>query len=100
MSKKPDHTEPVPVIGEGATLGVIGAGAMGQTLLRGLLSGKLMSQGRGGGGAPEARGLRSSELLPQHPVGARDKNQPTCDTASEALGLAVEPDFRAPRRRY
>src|ERR1035437_5005784 len=74
MSKKPDHTEPVPVIGEGATLGVIGAGVMGQTLLRGLLSGKLISQDR---------------------VWAGDKNQATCDTASEALGIAVESDFRA-----
>src|ERR1039458_8167672 len=69
MSKKPDHTEPVPVIGEGATLGVIGAGVMGQTLLRGLLS--------------------------RDRVWAGDKNQAPCDPASEALGIAVESDFRA-----
>jgi pyrroline-5-carboxylate reductase len=74
MSKKPDHTQPVSVIGEGATLGVIGAGVMGQTLLRGLLSGKLIAHDR---------------------VWAGDKNPATCAAASEALGIAVESDFQA-----
>ena len=66
MSKKSEHTQPVPVIGEGATLGVIGAGVMGQTLLRGLLSGKLVAHDR---------------------VWAGDKNPGTCEAASEALAL-------------
>jgi len=74
MSKKPEHTQTVPVIGEGATLGVIGAGVMGQTLLRGLLSGKLIAHDR---------------------VWAGDKNPSTCDAASQALGIAVESDFHA-----
>jgi pyrroline-5-carboxylate reductase len=74
MSKKPDHTQPVSVIGEGATLGVIGAGVMGQTLLRGLLSGKLIAHDR---------------------VWAGDKKPATCAAASEALGITVESDFHA-----
>jgi pyrroline-5-carboxylate reductase len=74
MSKKPEHVQPVSVIGEGATLGVIGAGVMGQTLLRGLLSGKLIAHDR---------------------VWAGDKNPSTCDAASEALGIAVESEFQA-----
>ena len=74
MSKKPEHIQPVPVVGEGATLGVIGAGVMGQTLLRGLLSGKLIAHDR---------------------VWAGDKNPSTCDAASEALGIAIESDFKA-----
>src|ERR1700733_11964754 len=74
MSKQPEHAEPVSVIGENATLGVIGAGVMGQTLLRGLLSGKLIAHDR---------------------VWAGDKNPSTCDAASEALGIAVESDFQA-----
>jgi len=74
MSKKPEHTQPVSVIGEGATLGVIGAGVMGQTLLRGLLSGK---------------------LVPHDRVWAGDKNPATCEAASQALGIAVESDFHA-----
>jgi len=74
MSKKPEHTQPVPVVAEGATLGVIGAGVMGQTLLRGLLSGKLIAHDR---------------------VWAGDKNPSTCEAASEALGIAVESDYQA-----
>jgi pyrroline-5-carboxylate reductase len=74
MSKKPEQTQPVSVIRDGATLGVIGAGVMGQTLLRGLLSGKLIAHDR---------------------VWAGDKNQATCEAASEALGIAVESDFQA-----
>ena len=74
MSKKLEHTQPVPVVGESATLGVIGAGVMGQTLLRGLLSGKLIAHDR---------------------VWAGDKNAATCEAASEALGIAVESDYQA-----
>src|ERR1035441_4097141 len=69
MSKKSEPTQPTPVIGEGATLGV-----MGQTLLRGLLSGKLIAHDR---------------------VWAGDKNPATCEAASEALGIAVDSDFHA-----
>lgn len=74
MSKQSEHTQPVPVIGEKATLGVIGAGVMGQTLLRGLLSGKLVAHDR---------------------VWAGDKNPTACEAASEALGVVVESDFHA-----
>jgi len=74
MSKKPEQAQSVPVIGENATLGVIGAGVMGQTLLRGLLSGKLIAHDR---------------------VWAGDKNPSTCEAASEALGIPVECDFQA-----
>ena len=35
-------SDPVRVIAEGMSIGVIGAGVMGQTLIRGLLSGKLV----------------------------------------------------------
>ena len=55
-------------------VGVIGAGVMGQTLLRGLLSGKLIAHDR---------------------VWAGDKNAATCDASSKALGVAVESDFHA-----
>src|ERR1019366_10726832 len=72
MSKQPEDNQPVQVIGEGATLGVIGAGVMGQTLLRGLISGKLIAHDR---------------------VWAGDKSPATCDSASEARGIAVESDF-------
>ena len=67
MSKKTEPTQPVPVIGEGATLGVIGAGVMGQTLLRGLLSGKLIAHDR---------------------VWAGDKNPSTCSQRPTASKIA------------
>src|ERR1017187_10655369 len=75
MSKKTEvHTsEPVPVIADGLTLGVVGAGVMGQTLMRGLL----------------ANGLVAPERL-----WAGDKNAATCEAASEALGIPVESDFQ------
>jgi pyrroline-5-carboxylate reductase len=73
MSKATDH-HLTPVISDSATLGVIGAGVMGQTLLRGLLSGKLVDHDR---------------------VWAGAKTPATCETASEALGIAVESDFHA-----
>jgi len=74
MSKKQEAASAVSVIGEGATLGVIGAGVMGQTLLRGLLAGKLVAHDH---------------------VWAGDKNPGTCEAASAALGVPVEPDFSA-----
>jgi pyrroline-5-carboxylate reductase len=72
MTHKTDHTQPVSIIREGATLGVIGAGVMGQTLLRGLLSGKVMAHDR---------------------VWAGDKKADACKAASEALGICAESDF-------
>jgi pyrroline-5-carboxylate reductase len=74
MSKKQEATNVVPVIGEGATLGVIGAGVMGQTLLRGLLSGKLVQHDR---------------------LWAGDKNPVACESAAAALSIPVESDFAA-----
>lgn len=74
MSNTPDQTKAVPVVVGGATLGVIGAGVMGQTLLRGLLSGNVVAHDR---------------------VWAGDKNLATCEAASAALGIAVERDFHA-----
>jgi pyrroline-5-carboxylate reductase len=74
MSKQTEPTQPANVVGENATLGVIGAGVMGQTLLRGLLSGKLVAHDR---------------------VWAGEKNPANCEAASEALGIAVETDYHA-----
>src|ERR1019366_4311344 len=74
MSKKSEHTPPIPIIGEGATLGVIGAGVMGQ---------------------PRRRGLFSERGAPHDRVWAGDKNPGTCEAASEALGIAVDSDFHA-----
>ena len=74
MSKKQADGNVVPVIAEGATLGVIGAGVMGQTLLRGLLSGKNVAHDLLWGG---------------------DKSSVACEAASEALGIPVESDYSA-----
>jgi pyrroline-5-carboxylate reductase len=73
VSKELEHTQLVPVIADGATLGVVGAGVMGQTLLRGLLSNKLIAHDK---------------------VWAGDKNPSTCEAASEALGIEVDSDFQ------
>jgi pyrroline-5-carboxylate reductase len=61
------------VIADGLSLGVIGAGVMGQTLIRGLL--------RGG-------------LIPRSRIWAGDKNSATCETATAELGIPVEADFQ------
>jgi pyrroline-5-carboxylate reductase len=65
---------PVPVIADGMSLGVIGAGVMGQTLIRGLLGGSLVPHGR---------------------IWAGDKNTATCESAAAQLGIPVESDFQA-----
>ena len=44
MSKKQEP--PVPVIADGMTLGIVGAGVMGQTLIRGLLASGLIPRDR------------------------------------------------------
>lgn len=76
MSKKTNRStsEQPPIIAAGMTLGVVGAGVMGQTLIRGLL----------------ASGLISRERL-----WAGDKNAATCESASAALGIPVRADFHA-----
>src|ERR1051326_2302540 len=65
---------PVPVIADGMSLGIIGAGVMGQTLIRGLLGGN---------------------LVPRDRIWAGDKNSSTCETASAQLGIPVESDFQS-----
>src|SRR5579862_8311577 len=62
------------VIAAGTTLGVIGAGVMGQTLLRGLLSGSLVAHER---------------------LWAGDKNSDQCGKAGAELGIPVEVDFQS-----
>lgn len=71
MSKKQE--QPVPVIADGMTLGILGAGVMGRTLIRGLL----------------ASGLISRERL-----WAGDKNGAACEDASAELEIPVEADYQ------
>jgi pyrroline-5-carboxylate reductase len=76
MSKQQEHSssKQAPVIADGMTLGVVGAGVMGQTLIRGLL----------------ASGLASRDRL-----WAGDKNGATCESASQQLEIAVESDYQS-----
>ena len=76
MSKEQEHSpsKQVPVIAEGMTLGVVGAGVMGQTLIRGLL----------------ASGLASRDRL-----WAGDKNGATCESASQQLQIPVESEYQS-----
>src|SRR5262245_9825586 len=74
MSKQ-SASKHIPVVAEGMTLGFIGAGVMGQTLLRGLLNSAYVSKDR---------------LL------AGDKNTSTCEKASEALDVPAETDYQHP----
>jgi pyrroline-5-carboxylate reductase len=62
-----------PVIAEGSTLGVIGAGVMGQTLIRGLV----------------ASGVVARDCL-----WAGDKNAAACETVGQDLKIPVEVDFQ------
>ncbi|MCE5308537.1 MAG: pyrroline-5-carboxylate reductase [Acidobacteriales bacterium] len=62
----------VPVIAEGLTLGVVGAGVMGRTLIRGVLN---------------------SGLIARERIWAADKNATTCESASRELGIPVVYDF-------
>jgi pyrroline-5-carboxylate reductase len=73
MSKEHSSSKQTPVIGTGATLGIIGAGVMGQTL---------------------ARGLTTSGLIPRERLWAGEKNTSTCEAAGEQLGIPVETDFQ------
>ena len=76
MSKKQEQLTPKPaaVVADGMTLGVIGAGVMGQTLIRGILN---------------------SGLIPRERIWAGDKNAATCELASRELGIPVEEDFQS-----
>jgi pyrroline-5-carboxylate reductase len=76
MSKQPEqHTsKQAPVIADGMTLGVVGAGVMGQTLIRGLLT---------------------SSLIARQRLWAGDKNGATCESAGQQLGIPVEVDFQS-----
>src|SRR6202142_1233705 len=71
--KEPKSTQ-VPVIAGGRTLGVIGAGVMGQTLIKGLLTSGLVTRER---------------------LWAGDKNAGACESAAKALEIPVEVDFHA-----
>jgi len=76
MSKEQEHSssKQVAVVAEGLTLGVVGAGVMGQTLIRGLL----------------ASGLASRDRL-----WAGDKNGATCESASQQLQIPVESEYQS-----
>ena len=54
------------------TLGIVGAGVMGQTLIRGLLTSGLIARGR---------------------LWAGDKNAATCESAGRAMGIPVESGY-------
>lgn len=70
MSK--EHSS-VPVIADGMTLGVIGAGVMGRTLVRGMISSGVIAKDR---------------------LWAGDKNSGACEEAGEELGIPVESDYQ------
>jgi len=72
MSKHSESRN-TPVVAAGMTLGVIGAGVMGQTLIRGLITGGVIAKDR---------------------LWAGDKNPSICATAAEALGVPAETDFQ------
>jgi pyrroline-5-carboxylate reductase len=62
-----------PVVADGMTLGVIGAGVMGQTLIRGLITSGVVSKDQ---------------------IWAGDKNTSACTKAAEALDVPAETDFQ------
>ncbi|MGA2270057.1 MAG: pyrroline-5-carboxylate reductase [Bryobacteraceae bacterium] len=69
--RKPQSAQ-APLIADGMTLGVIGAGVMGQTLIKGLLT---------------------SGLIARERLWAGEKNAATCESAGRALGVHVAMDF-------
>lgn len=71
MSKERQHptSHLPPVIADGMTLGIIGAGVMGQTLIRGILA---------------------SGIIRRERLWAGDKNAGTCEAAAKALEIPVE----------
>jgi pyrroline-5-carboxylate reductase len=76
MSKERKETDSAkaPVIADGATLGIVGAGVMGQAL---------------------AKGLIASGLIERERLWAGDKSAATCETARHALHIPVETGFQA-----
>jgi len=62
-----------PLVEPGRTLGVIGAGVMGQTLIKGLLE---------------------SGAITREQIWAADINEATCQNAAAALGIPVEVSYR------
>jgi pyrroline-5-carboxylate reductase len=66
--------EKIPLISGGETFGVIGAGVMGRTLLRGLFD---------------------SGALAKEQAWAAASSQDSCDEAAEELGIPVVTDFRS-----
>jgi pyrroline-5-carboxylate reductase len=72
MSKH-SASKPTPVVADGMTLGVIGAGVMGQTLIRGLIT---------------------SGVVAKDQIWAGDKNTAACAKAAEALDVPAETDFQ------
>jgi len=67
-------TSQIPVIAESLTLGVVGAGVMGRTLIRGLLN---------------------SGLIAGERIWATDKNAGTCESAGRERGIPVVPEYAA-----
>ncbi len=63
-----------PIVADGMTLGVVGAGVMGQTLIRGLLN---------------------SGLIGRERLWAGDKNGSTCESASQQLDIPVESTYQS-----
>lgn len=74
IKSKPSESAPPPVIADGRTLGVIGAGVMGRTLIQGLLESGAVSHAQ---------------------IWAAAKSQSTCEKAAADLNIAVEVDYRA-----
>jgi pyrroline-5-carboxylate reductase len=72
-SRQPETASP-PLIAKGKTLGVVGAGVMGRTLIQGLLESGAISNAQ---------------------VWAGAKTQATCGKAAADLGVPVEVDYRA-----
>jgi pyrroline-5-carboxylate reductase len=73
IMSKHSASKHTPVVADGMTLGVIGAGVMGRTLIRGLITSGVVSKDR---------------------IWAGDKNTSTCEKAAEALDVPVETDFQ------
>src|ERR1700680_2242662 len=72
-SRQPETASP-PVVAKGRTLGVVGAGVMGRTLIQGLLESGAISNAQ---------------------VWAGAKTKATCEKAAADLGISVEVDYRA-----
>ncbi len=74
MSADAARENPVPLLQAGRTFGVIGAGVMGQTIVKGLLTANALSPSQ---------------------VWASARSAATCEAAARTLGVPVESDPRA-----